>query len=92
MIELLIAGGAAFAGYRATKRFFVRKLRFVPRARGRAAPWVAGAGAALVAAPFVAILPVVTGLTAVALGAGVGGGVFAGERECDRTNIWGDRR
>jgi hypothetical protein len=92
MIELLLAGGAAYAGFRYTKKFVVRKLRFVPTARKKATPWIAGAGAAIVAAPFAAALPLITGFTAAAFGAGVFGGVKSGSKELDGTNVWGDRR
>lgn len=91
-LELLLAGGAAYGGYRYTKKFVVKRLRFLPKARKKAAPWLAGAGAVLIAAPLAAILPIIGGLTAAAFGAGVAGGVMAGDRELDRTNIWGDDR
>lgn len=92
MLELLLAGGAAYGGYKYTKRFVVKKLRFIPKARRGFAPWLAGAGALLVAAPLAAALPLIGGLTAAAFGAGVAGGVYAGDREVEKTNIWGDRR
>jgi hypothetical protein len=92
MIELLLAGGAAYAGYKYTKKFVIRKLRFVPKARKKAAPWVAGAGAALLVVPLAAALPLIGGLTAAAFGAGVFGGVKAGDKEINGTNIWGDSR
>ncbi len=92
MIELLLAGGAAYAGFKYTKKFVIRKLRFVPKARKKAAPWVAGAGAALIAIPLAAALPLIGGLTAAAFGAGVFGGVKAGDKEINGTNIWGDSR
>lgn len=92
MIELLLAGGAAYAGYKYTKKFVIRKLRFVPKARKKAAPWIAGAGAALIAVPLAAALPLIGGLTAAAFGAGVFGGVKAGDKEINGTNIWGDSR
>lgn len=92
MIELLLAGGAAYGGYKYTKKFVVKKLRFVPKARKKAAPWLAGAGALAIAVPLAAALPLIGALTAAAFGAGVAGGVFSGDKELDRTNIWGDRR
>ena len=92
MVELLLAGGAAYGGYKYTKKFVVKKLRFVPKARKKAAPWLAGAGALAIAAPLVAALPIIGVLTAAAFGAGVAGGVVAGDKELDSTNIWGDRR
>ncbi|UCF18999.1 MAG: hypothetical protein JSU87_13855 [Gemmatimonadota bacterium] len=90
--ELLLAGGAAYAGFKYTKRFVVSKLRFTPKFRRGAAPWVAGAGALIVAAPLAAVLPVIGGLTAAAFGAGVAGGVHSGNRKVESTNIWGDKR
>lgn len=92
MLELLLAGGAAYGGFRYTKKFVVRKLRFVPKARKGIAPWLAGAGALVAAAPLAAALPIIGGLTAAAFGAGVAGGVYRGNREVETTNIWGDRR
>ncbi|UCC48007.1 MAG: hypothetical protein JSV41_11070 [Gemmatimonadota bacterium] len=92
MLELLLAGGAAYGSYKYTKSFVVKKLRFIPKARRGLAPWVAGVGALLVAAPLAAALPLIGGLTAAAFGAGVAGGVYAGDREVEKTNIWGDRR
>lgn len=92
MIELLLAGGVAYGGYKYTKKFVVKKLRFVPKARRGAAPWLAGAGALILAAPIAAALPLITGFTAAAFGAGVAGGVASGNKEVEKTNIWGDRR
>ncbi|MGD8867285.1 MAG: hypothetical protein PVI01_06635 [Gemmatimonadales bacterium] len=91
-IEILLAGGAAYGGYKYTKKFVTKRLRFAPKARKKAAPWLAGAGAVILATPFAAVLPIIGGLTAAAFGAGVAGGVIAGDKELDRTNIWGDRR
>ena len=68
MVELLLAGGAAYGGYKYTKKFVVKKLRFVPKARKKAAPWLAGVGALAVAVPLVAALPIIGALTAAAFG------------------------
>jgi hypothetical protein len=92
MLELLLAGGAAYGAFRYTKKFVVKKLRFVPKARRNPAPWIAGAGAAVLAAPLAMALPIIGGLTALALGAGVASGVYSGDKEVEKTNIWGDRR
>ena len=91
MIELALAVGAAYGGYRMMKKFFVRKLRFVPKARSKMAPVVIGAGAALVALPLTA-LPLIVMSTAAAFGAGVAGGMISGDKEVGRTNIWGERK
>ncbi len=92
MIELLLAGGAAYGAYKYTKKFVVKKLRFVPKARRGVAPWLAGAGALILAVPVAAALPVITAFTAAAFGAGVAGGMHSGNKEVEDTNVWGDRR
>ena len=92
VIELALAAGAAYGGYRWTKRFFIKRLRFVSKAHSRAAPFVAAAGALIVATPVVAVLPLLTIGTAAAFGVGVAGGMMAGEKQTQRTNIWGDPR
>jgi hypothetical protein len=79
ILELLVTGVALGSGYGWAKRFVSRRLRFVDAVHTRPAPWIAGAAAALVATPFT-LLPVITGVTAVALGAGVGLGVKAGQK------------
>lgn len=92
MIEIVLAAGAAYGGYKLTKKFVVKKLRFVPKARSKAAPWVAGAAAAILALPIAGPLPLISGFTALAFGAGVGGGVASGDKEIKNTNVWGDSR
>jgi hypothetical protein len=79
IIELLVAAAALGGGFGWAKGFVSKRLRFVDAVHTRPAPWVAAAAAALVATPFT-LLPVITGLTAVSLGAGVGLGVLAGQR------------
>lgn len=80
MIELLVAGGALVFGYLTSKDFTKRRLRFVDLAHTKPAPWIAGAAVALLTAP-VTILPVITGATVIALGAGVGLGVRSAQKE-----------
>jgi hypothetical protein len=79
MLELLIAGGATAVSYIKSRDFTRDRLTYVDGARSRTAAVVAGAVTALAAAPLVAILPVVGGVTAVALGGGVGFGVYRGQ-------------
>lgn len=80
MIGLLIGGGALVFGYLTAKDFTKRKLRFVDVAHSRPAPWIAGAAVALITAP-VSVLPLITGGTVVALGAGVALGVRSAQKE-----------
>jgi hypothetical protein len=79
ILELAVTALALGGGYGWAKRFVTRKLRFVDAVHTRPAPWIAGASAALIATPFT-LLPIITGVTALALGAGVGLGVRAGQK------------
>jgi hypothetical protein len=85
MIELLalaIAGGAAVYGHVKTRDFSRRRLRYTRVAESPGVSGIViGVGTALVAAPLMALLPVVGAGTAVALGAGVGTGVAMGSRD-----------
>ncbi|CAN5627300.1 hypothetical protein BH23GEM11_BH23GEM11_09820 [soil metagenome] len=81
IIALVVAILLSVFAYRATRTFTFRRLRYTavgtyPGFSGIAA----GLGAALLASPVVAILPIVGAGTAIALGAGVGTGVVAGTR------------
>lgn len=76
--------GAAGAGYVGTKRFVKDRLRFVDEVQSARAPLVAGVVATVVAAPVVALLPLVGGVTAVVFGVAVGAGTRAGAREIRR--------
>ena len=77
---LLVSAAALGGGYAWAKGFVRKRLRFVDAMYTRPAPWIAGAAAALVATPFTR-LPVITGLTAVGLGLGVGFGVRVAQRD-----------
>jgi len=87
MLEILgvvAAGAATIGGYVQSRGFTRRRLRFVEAVRSPVAPVVAAVGATLVAAPVVAILPLVGAGTAVLFGVGVGAGVAAGARDSNR--------
>ncbi len=84
MIELLILGAAAGgigAGYMRVRRFVRDRLRFVDAVQRPVAPIVAGAAAAVAAAPVVWLVPVIGGGTALLFGAGVGLAVSHGARD-----------
>jgi hypothetical protein len=81
LIGLVVAGGAAVVGYVQTRSFVKRRLRYVEAVQKSAVPVIAGAAAAVVAAPVVAILPIVGAPAALALGAGVGFGTKAGVKD-----------
>lgn len=84
MLELIIIAVVGVGGYVKTRQFVRQRLRFVDAAHKPPAPIVAGAVAALAAAPVVWLLPVVGPATALFFGAGVGLGVLQGSRDVKR--------
>lgn len=84
MLSLLLTVIIAALGYAATRNFVQDRLRFVDAAQSPMAPIIAGIGAAIIALPVVALLPLVTTVTAVAFGAAVGIGVASGARAIRR--------
>ena len=84
LIVILVAGAAAFFGFRETRRFVRRRLRYVDAIHSGKAPFVAGAAATLVAGPVVMLLPWVGAGTALLFGLGVGSGFAAGAKDIHR--------
>ncbi len=77
MLGLAVTAAALIGGFLVSRNFVRRRLRFVDAVQRPSAPLIAGVAVAAVALP-VALLPVVTVATAVALGVGVAGGVASG--------------
>ncbi len=77
LIGLAVTAAALVGGFVIARDFVRRRLRYVDAVQRPSAPLIAGVAAAAVALP-VALLPVVTIGTAVALGVGVAGGVASG--------------
>jgi hypothetical protein len=77
VIGLLVTAAALIGGFVVSRDFVRRRLRYVDAIKKPSAPLLVGAAAAVVALP-VALLPIVTVGTAVALGVGVAGGVASG--------------
>jgi len=84
LIALGAAGAASVLGFVGTRDFVRDRLRFVDAVQKRSAPFVAGTGAALVAAPVAWLLPVVGGGSALVFGAAVGLGVVRGRKSHPR--------
>lgn len=84
LIGLIATGAATAGGYLQSRGFVRRRLKYVDLVQRGGAPLVAGVGAAVLAAPVVAILPLVGAGTALLFGAGVGAGVAAGARDIRR--------
>ena len=81
----ILAFAATFAivlaGHHYSRQFVTRKLRYVSAVQKPTVPLIAGAAAAIVAAPVVAIVPLLGAGTALSFGAAVGMGVHSGARE-----------
>lgn len=87
MIGLMVSAvalAAGLVGHKGARDFVRRRLRFVDAVQRFRAPWVAGVGAALLAAPVVWLLPFFGAGTAIVFGLGVGSGVAAGARDVRR--------
>jgi hypothetical protein len=79
LISLVITGVVAVVGHTMTRDYTASRLRFVDAIQNPGAAWIAGLaawGVGMLLTP----LPFITGLTAIALGAGVGTGVASGAR------------
>ena len=81
MIELLIAGAAAIYGHLRSRKFVGQRLRYTTIVEKPALGLWAGVGATVLAAPIVAVLPIVGAGTAIAIGAGIGTGVALGVKD-----------
>jgi hypothetical protein len=85
VLPLAASTAAAVFGYSRARRFVSERLRYVDSVNHPATPVLAAVGAAVVATPIVAILPIVGMGTALAFGISVGLGVAAGRGEIRRT-------
>lgn len=84
ILSFLASTALAIVGYSQARAFVLGRLRYVDAIHSRLAPIIAGAGAALLALPLVAILPFVGAGTALSFGISVGLGVHAGSRDVRR--------
>ena len=84
MVGLAATGAASIWGYVQARRFVRGRMRFVDAVHKPIAPVIAGAAAAIVAAPVVWLLPVVGAGTAIVFGVGVGVGVRHGSNDTRR--------
>jgi hypothetical protein len=85
-IALLLTAAAGIGGYLVAKRFVGQRLRFVDAVQSPWAPWIAGAGAAILVSPL-AFLPLVGATTALVFGIGVGLGTASGVRTIRRGDV-----
>jgi hypothetical protein len=81
LIGFAVTLAATLVGYWQARQFTQNKLRYVDAVHKIIFPVAIGVGAALIATPVVALLPLVGGGTALLFGAGVATGVAAGARD-----------
>ena len=81
LIAAGIAGVGGVLGHVKSRSFVGQRLRYTKIVEKPALGLWAGVGATLVAAPIVAVLPIVGAGTAIAIGAGVGTGVSLGVKD-----------
>ncbi|MEX1183353.1 MAG: hypothetical protein WEF86_08960 [Gemmatimonadota bacterium] len=85
LLGIIAAGGASAIGYVRSRDFVQRRLRFVEAAQRPSTPLIAGAAATVIAAPVVAVLPIIGAGSALLFGIAVGAGTRAGARRVRRT-------
>ena len=81
LIAIGVAGASGVFGHIKSRHFVGQKLRYTSIVEKPMLGVWAGVGATVVAAPVVALLPVVGAGTAIAIGAGVGTGVALGVKD-----------
>ncbi len=81
LIAMGIAGVSGVFGHIKSRHFVGQRLRYTSIVEKPALGLWAGVAAVIVAAPVVAILPIVGAGTAIAIGAGVGTGVALGVKD-----------
>lgn len=84
LLTLGIAAAVGIFGHTKARRFVGRRLRFTPLVEKPYLGVAIGVTAAIVAAPVVAVLPLVGAGTAIVFGTGVGTGVALGARDAKR--------
>jgi len=78
MLEFIAAGVIGVYGHVKSRKFVGRRLRYTNLVEKPLLGLWAGVGATVLAAPLVAVLPIVGAGTAIAIGAGIGTGVALG--------------
>lgn len=81
LIAAGIAGASGIIGHIKSRHFVGQRLRYTTLVEKPLLGVWAGVGATVLAAPIVALLPIVGAGTAIAIGAGVGTGVALGVKD-----------
>ncbi|HEX5723973.1 MAG TPA: hypothetical protein VFX98_00830 [Longimicrobiaceae bacterium] len=81
MVGMVATVAVTAVGFLQARKFVRKRLAYGDAVQNGAAPVLAGFGAALLAMPVVALLPVVGAGTAILFGVGVGAGVAVGVKD-----------
>lgn len=84
LLWFLVTGGGTLWGYIQARKFVRGRLRYTDVIERPSTPVVAGTVAALATGPIAALLPVVTVVSALVFGVGIGVGVRHGARDVKR--------
>lgn len=90
LIAAGIAGATGIFGHIKSRKFVAQRLRYTSLVEKPAIGLFAGVGAVVLAAPLVALLPIVSAGTAIALGVGVGTGVALGVKDTKKPPLLED--
>ncbi len=90
LIAAVIAGGTGVFAYIKSRKFVGQRLRYTSLVEKPGIGLFAGVGAVVLAAPLVALLPIVSAGTAIALGVGVGTGVALGVKDTKKPPLLED--
>ncbi len=90
LIAAVIAGATGVFGHIKSRKFVGQRLRYTSLVEKPAIGLFAGVGAVVIAAPLVAVLPIVSAGTAIAIGVGVGTGVALGVKDTKKPPLLED--
>ncbi len=84
LMTLVVAAGVGIVSFGFAREYVRQRLRFVDAVKHPLAPWIAGGVVLLIASPIAALLPLVTGFTALVAGAATGLGTASGVKALKR--------
>ena len=90
LIAAAVAGAGGLYGHIKSRSFVGKRLRYTSLVEKPMLGLFAGVSATIVAAPVVALLPIVSAGTAIAIGVGIGTGVGLGVRDTKKPPLLED--
>ncbi|MBA2291682.1 MAG: hypothetical protein H0W15_04415 [Gemmatimonadales bacterium] len=84
LVKIALMIGIGLFAFSIARGYVRSRLRFVDAVRNPLAPWIVGVGAWIVAVPVAALLPLITGATALAFGLASGLGTASGVKALKR--------